>query len=158
MRVLLILAVAWLLGTCRSAPPEVPQDFEWTTWSDTAAGYALDLPNVYVADVEDGGNAVFFRWSGTVPVKVYLTDGESAKGHGRWVDEEPTGSATLAGLPATRYDYTHCDGPFCSRIASFVVEREGRWLALEFRSEGELNPVNQRILSSFTLLEAGDVD
>jgi hypothetical protein len=39
-----------------------------------------------------------------------------------------------------------------------VVEREGRWLALEFRSEGELNSVNQRILSSFTLLPAGETD
>ncbi len=92
MRLLLIFAVAWLLGTCRSAPPEVPRDFEWTAWSNAAAGYALELPDVYVADVEDGGDVVFFRWSGTVPVKVYLTDLESAKGKGLWVDEEPTGS------------------------------------------------------------------
>ena len=158
MRTLLVLAVVWLLGTCRSAPPELPQDFEWTTWSNPAAGYSLEVPGVYTANVEDGGNAVFFRWGRTVPVKVYLTDLESAKGRGLWVEEEPTGTADLAGLSAVTYDYTHCDGPFCSRIASFVVEREGRWLALEFRSEAELNSVNQRVLSSFTLLEAGDAD
>ena len=159
MRVLLLLAVVWFLSTCRSsASPELPPDFEWTTWSNVAAGYSLEVPEVYAADVEDGGNAVYFRWGRTVPVKVYLTDLESAKGHGLWVNEEPTGTTTLAGLAATRYDYTHCDGPFCSRIASFVLEREDRWLALEFRSHGELDSVNQRIHSSFALLEAGDAD
>ncbi len=158
MKLLLMLTVAWLLGSCTSAPPDPPQDFSWTTWTNAAAGYSMEVPDVYEADVEDDGRAVFFRWGGTVPVKVYLTDLESAKGHGLWVEEEPTSDATLAGVPATRYDYTHCDGPFCSRIASFVVERGGRWLALEFRSEGELNSVNQRILSSFTLLPAGDTD
>ena len=158
MKLLLILTVAWLLGTCTSAPPDPPQDFEWTTWTSAAAGYSMEVPDVYAADVEDDGRAVFFRWGGTVPVKVYLTDLESAKDRGLWAGEEPTGDTTLAGVPATRYDYTHCDGPFCSRIASFVVEREARWLTLEFRSEGELNSVNQRILSSFTLLPAGNTD
>jgi hypothetical protein len=72
VRFLLILLIAWSLGTCRSEVPEVPRAFEWTTWS------------------------------GTVPVKIYLTD-------------------------------------------------------LEFRSDRELNPVNRRILASFTIIsEAAD--
>lgn len=37
MRLLLILAVVWLLGTCRSAPPEVPSDVAWTTGTNVAA-------------------------------------------------------------------------------------------------------------------------
>ena len=154
MRLLLILLIAWSLGTCRSAAPEAPRDFEWITWSNVAAGYVLEVPNVYRAEVEDGGRTVFFRWSGTVPVKVYLTDLESAAGRGLWVGEEPSGESTLSGLPAVRYDYTHCDGPFCSRIASFVVSKDGEWLALEFRSERELHAVNQRILRSFETVPA----
>ena len=54
----------------------------------------------------------------------------------------------------TRYDYRHCDGPLCSRMTSFVITRRDRWLALEFRSEGNLNSVNRRILASFNLLPA----
>ena len=154
MRLLLIFFIAWSLGTCRSAAPEAPRDFEWVTWSNVAAGYALEVPDVYRAVVEDGGRTVFFRWSGTVPVKVYLTDLESAAGRGLWVDEPPSGESTLSGLPAVRYDYTHCDGPFCSRIASFVVPVDGQWLALEFRSERELNRVNQRIQRSFEIVPA----
>lgn len=156
MRPLLILAIVWLLGTCRSAPPEIPRDFVWVEWTNPEAGYSLEVPDVYLADKEDGGKAVFFRWAGTAPVKVYLTDLEAAEDRGLWAGEEPTGPATLSGQPATRYDYTHCDGPFCSGITSFVSEREGSWLALEFRSEGKLNRVNQRILESFTIMPRVD--
>jgi len=143
VRLLPILAVVWLLGTCRSAPPEIPRDFNWITFTSAAARYTVEVPNVYRAVVEDSGRVVFFRWRGTVPVKIYLTDLESAERHGLWVGKEPTGPATLSKQPGTRYDYTHCDGPFCSRMISFVIARGDRWLALEFRSEGELNPVNQ---------------
>ena len=37
MRLLLILALVWLLGTCRSAPPEVQIDVACTTWTNVAA-------------------------------------------------------------------------------------------------------------------------
>lgn len=155
MRLLLILALVWLLGTCRSAPQEVPSDVAWKTWTNAAAGYSLEVPEVYRAVVLDGGNAVFFRWRKAAPAKVYLTDLESARRHGLWTDERATGAATLAGQPATRYDYRHCDGPLCSRMTSFVISRGDRWLALEFRSEGDLNNVNQRILASLSLQPAG---
>lgn len=152
MRLLLILMAAWVLGTCTSAPPMPPTDFEWTTWSNAAAGYALEIPDVYEPDVEDAGRAVFFRWDGTVPVKVYLSGAEAARNRGLWPGHEPTGEITLGGARGARYDYTHCDGPFCSRIASFVIEWRDEWLALEFRADGELHPVNRHILDSFVLL------
>ena len=159
MRLLLVIAIVWLLGTCTSSPPESPESYEWTTWSNPDAGYTLAVPDVYSPDVEGGGDAVLFRWGRRVPVKVYLTDLESANRRGLWVGREPTGAATLAGLPATRYDYTHCDGPFCSSITSFVLEtEEGRWLAVEFQSDGDLNAVNQHILGSFTLLTPGQTE
>jgi hypothetical protein len=158
VRLLLILALLWLLGTCRSAPPEVTGDPSWTIWTNVAAGYSLEVPDVYEAAVHDEGNAVFFRWRSTTPAKVYVTDLDSAKRHGLWADEAPTGPATLAGQPGTRYDYTHCDGPICSRMTSFVVPRGSLWLALEFRSDGELSAVNQRILASFTVLPSERAD
>jgi len=157
-RLLLALCLVWLLGSCRSAPPEAPLDFAWTTWSNAAAGYALEVPDVYSADVEPGGDAVLFRWGRTVPVKIYFLDLPAAAERGLWVGAEPTGTAALAGLPATRYDYTHCDGPFCSASVSFVLEREGRWLALEFHSDTVLNDVNRHILASFVLLPSVGAD
>lgn len=152
MRLLLILTVAWLLGTCTSGPPLPPKDFVWTTWSNAAVGYVLDVPDAYRPDVEDGGRTVFFRWGRAVPVKVYLSGEEVAADRGLWPGHESTARITLGGAPGSRYDYTHCDGPFCSRIASFVIEWRGEWLALEFRADGELQEVNRHILASFVLL------
>lgn len=154
MNLVLMLALLWLLGTCQSVAPEVTSDVEWKTWTNVAAGYSVEVPDVYEAVVRDGGNAVFFRWRKTATAKVYLTDLESARRHGLWADERATGAATLAGQPGTRYDYRHCDGPLCSRMTSFVIPRGDRWLALEFRSQGALSSVNQRILASFNLLPA----
>lgn len=37
MRLLLIFVVVWLLGTCRSEPPDIPVDFEWTTVPSVAS-------------------------------------------------------------------------------------------------------------------------
>ena len=65
-----------------------------------------------------------------------------------------TEATTLAGQPATRYDCRHCDRPLCSRMTSFIVARGDRWLALEFRSQGALNRLDQRILALFNLLPA----
>ena len=63
-----------------------------------------------------------------------------------------------AGQPATRCECKHCNGPLRSRVTSFVIPRRDRWLALEFRSEGELNRFNQRILASSSLHPARPAD
>ena len=44
MRLLLILALVWLFDTCQSGAPEVSSDVEWTTWTNVAAGYLLEVP------------------------------------------------------------------------------------------------------------------
>ena len=57
----------------------------------------------------------------------------------------------LAGQPATHCDYRQCGGPLRSRMTSLVILRLDRWLALEFRSEENLNRDNHRIPASFSL-------
>lgn len=118
MRLLLILAAVWLLGTCTSGRPLPPTDFEWTTWSNAAIGYALDDPDVYRAHVEDDGRVVFVRWGRGLPVKVYLSGEEATADRGSWPGHDRTAQITLGGAPGSGYDYTHCDGPF---LASFVL-------------------------------------
>jgi hypothetical protein len=43
----------------------------------------------------------------------------------------------LAGQPATRCDYRHCDGPLCSRMTSFVNQRILASLSLQPARPGE---------------------
>ena len=63
----------------------------------------------------------------------------------------PPGDVDLGGKTGKLYYYDHCDGPFCSRMTSYVIDHRGKQLGLEFRSEGELGEVNQMIAGSFRL-------
>jgi hypothetical protein len=146
---------ASLLG-CRVASPPSPaaDEFSWSTYRNGAVGYAVEFPDVYTIDEEAGGKAVFFRWQGRIPVKIYLADEATGRKRGLWTKHEPVGEAALGGRSARLYEYLHCDGPFCSRMRAYVVEHGDRQLGLEFRSAGELNAVNRHILESFTFVES----
>lgn len=147
----LLFLIAGLVAGCGAEPPEPPVAFQWTFWANPDIGYSLDVPDVYKAEMEDGGRSVLFRWRGRVPVKIYLSGMADAEQRGLWVGHEPAAEILLGGQAGLRYDYDHCDGPFCSRMAAFVIPWKGEWLALEFRTGAVLNEVNQAILESFAL-------
>jgi hypothetical protein len=149
------VALATILAGCRhdAPPPPAERSFEWTTYSNEAIGYTMSIPDVYRIDEEGGGEAVFFRWDGRVPVKVELTDERNGRRNGLWPGEEPSGEIELDGRPGDLYEYDHWDGPFGSAMRSYVVPHDGKELGLEFRSDGELHAVNQQILDSFKFEE-----
>ena len=136
---------------CTMPDPAEPETgtYEWSVYENSTVGFALEFPSVYRADTQEGRHEVLFRSDRGVPVKVYWTTEAKAKGHGLWFGETPIGEVTLAGLEGQQYEYTHCDGPFCSTMKSYVVPWRGRHLALEFRSSEPLHEVNRHILSSF---------
>jgi hypothetical protein len=156
LSVLILAAVACGIGlaACESLPPPPPDEFSWEAYVNAAVGYEMEIPDAYRPDEEDDGKAVFFRWRGTVPVKVYLADEEMGRDRGLWPGHEPVGEIELGGRPGALYEYTHCDGPFCSKMKSFVVEHMGRSLGLEFRTEGDLDEMNRHIVDSFSFLGA----
>jgi len=139
---------------CTTPDPTEPESgtFEWVTYENGAAGFALDVPSVYTADAQADGHTVLFRVDRGVPVKVYWTTEAESEGHGLWFGHTPVGEIVLSGLEGQSYEYIHCDGPFCSPMKSYVVPLRGRFLALEFRSSGPLHGVNQHILKSFTIM------
>ena len=149
------LSPAWilLLAACTTPDPLPPEagSFEWLAYENETVGFTLEYPDAYTADTETDGRAVFFRGERGVPVKVYWTSAREADGHGLWFGESPVSEITLAGHEGHLYDYSHCDGPFCSQMKSYVIPLRDRFLALEFRSEGPLHDVNQHILDSFRL-------
>jgi len=136
---------------CTMPDPAEPEagTFEWSLYENNSVGFALEYPDVYEAETEEDGNAVLFRGERGVPVKVYWTTETEAEGHGLWFGETPVAEVTLAGLEGQLYEYTHCDGPLCSTMKSYVVPWRGRFLSLEFRSSGPLHEVNRHILNSF---------
>lgn len=154
--VTLAATLALALVACSSGPPELEAGtFGWESYANGAVGFTMEIPDVYEPEEEGSGNAVLFRWKRGVPVKAYWTTAEEAAHRGLWFGESPVGTATLDGVEGRRYEYRHCDGPFCSRMVSFVIPWRGRVLGLEFRSDGPLNATNRRILESFELDRAG---
>jgi hypothetical protein len=113
------------------------------------AGYTMDVPDRYTPHETRG--SVLFRDDGRVPLKVYFITEEEGRGRGLWFGEESIGEIRRAGRAGRGYDYSHCDGPLCSRMRSYVIPLRGKFLALEFRSDGELNEVSRRILESFSV-------
>lgn len=149
------VVLATVVAGCRQDAPSPPDEgsFAWTTYTNEAIGYKMSIPDVYQIDEKAEGRAVFFRWDGRVPVKVYLTDERNGRRKGLWPGKESSGEIELDGLSGHLYEYDHWDGPFGAAMRSYVVPHDGVELGLEFRSDGELHPVNQQILESFTLAE-----
>lgn len=159
-RIGVLAVVAQLLVATGCMMPDPPEpsagSFEWATYENGTVGFSMEFPSVYRADTQAGARSVLFRGDRGVPVKVYWTTEAEAEGRGLWFGEDPKGEITLAGHEGVLYEYTHCDGPFCSRMKSYVVPLRGRLLALEFRSDGPLHDVNRHMLDSFRLAEAAE--
>lgn len=140
---------------CTTPDPPSPAvgTFEWIAYQNDTVGFALEVPSSYRANIKADGHAWLFRGERGVPVKIYWTTALESKGHGLWFGEPPVREIALAGHNGQLYEYSHCDGPFCSRMKSYVVPLRGRFLALEFRSSGPLDDVNQHILDSFHIAD-----
>ncbi len=145
-----LLSAAIGISACRSRPVPSPDEgsFSWTTYTNERLGYALEVPDIYEIEGDEGAD-VRFHWRGRIPLKITLVDAEKGRKRGLWPAHEPARGASLGGVPASLYEYDHWDGPLVSAMVSYVVPYRGEELGLEFRSEGELHELNRRILASF---------
>jgi hypothetical protein len=96
---------------------------------------------------------ILFRYGWSVTARVRFNDETEGKKTGAWFGNEPVEKIKLGGRDGEKFIYDHYDGPFAARTVSYVVEYRGKFLGLEFRTGGELNEIQRRMLSSFTLFE-----
>lgn len=154
----LALLAAGLAGACDRTPVATqrldPDRLRWRTYTDLTLGYSIDYPEDFEMLIRGTGEA-HFRFSSVystgVPARVVHVSEEEARRRGLWSSKFITGPATLGGRPGERYVYTHADGPFYSRTVAYVVPYRGKMLGLEFRGQGDLDRVQQRMLDSFRL-------
>lgn len=151
-----VLVAGLALGTagcCTQALFELdPDQLTWVTYRNTALGYTLEYPSILRLRVE-GGTALFdYGWG--VPVLVRFTDESGGRNRSLWFGHEPVGPVELSGRPGELFIYEHKEGPSAIRTVSYVIPLEGKYLAFEFRTGGELNPVQKRMLDSFRMTDA----
>jgi hypothetical protein len=154
---LLLMAVPVVAVSASHNAPSQP--VKWITYSNAALGYSLSYPDSLY---QEGDLAeVFFSTRGPIPflqdllgeamVVVRWEDEEEGLRRGTWFGNDPVADVVLGGVAGKEYVYFHRDPFKATRVVAFVIPYRGRFLGLEFRSEGELDEVQQRVLASFEL-------
>ena len=153
----LALSLLALAGACRSTPPSNPEisEVRWITWEHPSAGFRLQVPESWT--VQSSRNGVRIRNDGYPVLQVAWLSPDEARGRGLWAGKPRVAATTLAGKPGDLYVYRHYDGPFWVRVVSHVIERDGRELALEFRTDlDEPDAVQRHIRESFEIVPLGE--
>ncbi len=150
------LGLAIIISGCSS--PKTPlenlnaSDLKWATYTNDKLNYSIEYPSVLTPSGSENGE-VLFRYGWGVTARVRYRNETDGKKTGAWFGNEPVEKIKLGGHDGEKFIYEHYDGPFAARTVSYVVEYRGKFLGLEFRTGGELNEIQRRMLSSFSFSE-----
>jgi hypothetical protein len=149
MRTLLPISFCVILGACGfRAPPSIdPDAVGWLTYTDTSLGISVPYPDIYRVESSDDGSYVAFRHRSFTPMIIRFVDEQDGRQRGLWFASKPAGESLLGGVPAQRYIYKHYDGPFGARMIAYVIPYKGKYLGMEFRSNGGLDRAQEKILA-----------
>lgn len=144
-----------LILSCENSPPPALSmvNIHWATYENLKADYSLQYPSAYSWKEHHGGRDVQFRYDGFPLIAINRTTEEEARKRGLWAKHRPVDDdIVLGGRVGRKYIYRHYDGPFYMQTLSYVVEDEGKYVALEFRTQNtELDSTQKHIVESFTL-------
>lgn len=150
----MLLAGIFVTSCCQENVPALESlntdTLTWAAYTHPAVPYSLRYPEVFTVEEEKAGS-VFFRYGCGVPVVVRFHDEKEGRRRGAWFGHDPVQDIQLHGHAGKKYIYDHNDGPFSARTVAYVVPFRDKFLGLEFRTPGELNAVQERILESFTM-------
>jgi hypothetical protein len=145
------LMFACLAFTACGAPPHLqPGSFGWADYAVPALGLALSYPDVYVPQAE-GDAYVAFRHGRFMPLIIRFVDEADGRQRGLWFGHPAVNAIDVGAIAGQEYVYTHYDGPFGARMIACVIPWKGKYLALEFRTNEDLDAVQQEILKRAAL-------
>jgi hypothetical protein len=138
-------------GGCQPDTPLDINQVQWSTYTNSLLKYSLQYPNGYTVQQEANGASVMFKTGMfRTPMLVRYTSEAEGKQRGLWFGNQPTAPIELGGKKGYKYVYKHYDGPLGARMIAYVVEYQGQFLGLEFRSDGnDLDAVQKQIVQSF---------
>jgi len=155
----IVLLAVFLAGCGKKAPASIdPKKTEWLDYSDVRTGYALKYPATYNIEPKGSGEIAVIGADKRVAYRVCYVDYETAKKRGLWVLTEPVATEYISGGRIShKYVYDYGNKLNYARTVAYVIEREGKMLALEFRldsrnGEGILDPGQEEVLKSFIIL------
>lgn len=150
---LVIITILFIVGCKNEGHPNLSiNEVLWKEYTNEKIGYSLLVPNSYITGEWWGGAGVMFRLDGNQPMMlIRYCSAEVDKNRGIWYGQEALKQIEIAGVTGQYYDYYHFDGPAGIHTRSFVIPYKNKDLGIEFRTF-EIGPVEEKILSSFTLI------
>jgi len=153
------IVTSLLVGCGAKGPAPIdPKKTEWLDYSDTRIGFAIKYPATYNFEPKGGGEIWVIGPDKKLAYRVCYVTYEEAKKRGLWVQTEPVGNEYISnGRTSHKYVYKYGNAFTFSRTAAYVIEREGKMLALEIRLDrnneaGTLDPGQEEVLRTFTIL------
>ena len=151
--ILLIIIILFVASCRKEGHPNLSiSEVEWKEYSNEKIGYSVSIPEVYTIQEWEDGRGVMLRLNGNQPMMLIRFGTEEEDKHrGIWYNHEPIKQIELAGISGEYYNYYHFDGPSGIHTRSYVISYHNKNLGIEFRTI-EIGPVEEKILSSFTLI------
>lgn len=152
--IFLILTVLIITGCRNEGHPNLSiNEVKWKKYTNEKIGYSVSIPDSYLIDEWKDGSGFMFRLNGNQPMMLIRFGTEEEDKHrGIWYNHEPIKQIELAGISGEYYNYYHFDGPSGIHTRSYVIPYHNKNLGIEFRTI-EIGPVEEKILSSFTLID-----
>jgi len=144
---ILLLSIVPLLG-CDVTPEWPATADQWERYTDSLSAVSLEYPAQCTIDENAGGTLI--RYDGAPIIAISHMTEAQAKKHGLWAAHESVDTCRLGGRDGKLYRYDHYDVFLGMHTVSYVVEHEGKWMALELRMKGDApGPVQRRVIESF---------
>ena len=146
-----VLVSCIALASCGAPPHLAAGSFGWAQYSDPTLGLTLSYPDVYKPQAAGDGSYVAFRYGRFTPLIIRFVNETDGKQRGLWFGSTSAGAIDIGGIAGQEYVYTHYDGPFGARMIACVVPWKGKYMGIEFRTTGALDPVQEEILRRVAL-------
>lgn len=145
LHILLFLGLGCL--ACHTEAPQLPKTVaSWQDYDRPEHGYSLKVPSYFLIEEDDSGAR--FRYDGHPSISLSYTTEEVADGRGLWPGNEFLKEVDINERHWKMYIYNHSDGLFYMRVVSFVTELNDKYLAVEFRIDGDLRPIHREVMKS----------
>lgn len=142
-----IILIGHILIACKSEAPRLPEAVaSWQDYDRHEHGYSLKVPSYFL--IEEDGSGARFRYDGHPSISLSYTTEEEADGRGLWPGNELLKEVNINERNWKMYIYNHSDGLFYMRVVSFVTELNDKYLAVEFRIDGDLRPIHREVMKS----------
>lgn len=145
-----LIVIGFFFFGCQNSAPQLPEVVaSWQEYSRPELGFKLKVPSYFSIDEDETGAR--FRYDGHPSISVSYTTEDEADGRGLWAGNQIIKEVVINYRKWNMYIYDHYDGPYYMRVVSFVTKNKNKYLAVEFRIDGDLQKIHREIMEKVSI-------